>query len=138
MTEKERLKKVYNYLINKGIADTQEDIAKKLGLNKTYLSAMGKQYAINELFVKKLISLDENLNKDWILYEEGKMLLSDHLDTVCEEQPIYGKQIIKITLEEYEELKKQIFNLIETNRYLSETNRNLSEMGKKEDTADTA
>lgn len=78
------------------------------------------------------------INPEWLISGKGEMLIEDNVDLVNEEKPIYGNNTINIPVEEYNELKKSIRNLIETNRYLSETNRNLSEMGKKKDIADTA
>ncbi|MDD4438182.1 MAG: hypothetical protein PHS04_09135 [Tissierellia bacterium] len=143
MTDLQRLKRVYKHLINQGIANTQTEIAQKIGVTKSYLSSVGSNADLNESFVNKLITLDNNLNKVWILKGRGEMLLSES-SNLNEPSVIYNDKI-EVSREEYFEMKRQISDLIITNRELavsnrtlSKTNSTLSEVISKKNTADTA
>lgn len=143
MTDLQRLKKVYKHLINQGIANTQTEIAQKIGVTKSYLSSVGSTADLNESFVNKLIGLDNNLNKVWILKGSGQMLLSES-SNLNEPGVIYNDKI-EVSKLEYLEMKRQISDLITTNRELavsnrtlSKTNSTLSEVISKKNTADTA
>lgn len=143
MTDLQRLKKVYKHLINQGIANTQTEIAQKIGVTKSYLSSVGSNADLNESFVNKLIGLDNNLNKVWILEGRGEMLLSES-SNLNDPSVIYNDKI-EVSKHEYLEMKRQISDLITTNRELavsnrtlSKTNSTLSEVISKKNTADTA
>lgn len=143
MTDLQRLKKVYKHLINQGIANTQTEIAQKIGVTKSYLSSVGSTADLNESFVNKLIGLDNNLNKVWILKGSGQMLLSESSN--LNEPGVISNDKIEVSKLEYLEMKRQISDLITTNRELavsnrtlSKTNSTLSEVISKKNTADTA
>lgn len=143
MTDLQRLKRVYKHLMNQGVANTQTEIAQKIGVTKSYLSSVGSNAALNESFVDKLITLDHNLNKVWILKGRGEMLLSES-SNLNEPSVIYNDKI-EVSKHEYLEMKRQISDLITTNRELavsnrtlSKTNSTLSEVISKKNTADTA
>lgn len=143
MTDLQRLKRVYKHLMNQGVANTQTEIAQKIGVTKAYLSSVGSNAALNESFVDKLITLDHNLNKVWILKGRGEMLLSES-SNLNKPSVIYNDKI-EVSKHEYLEMKRQISDLITTNRELavsnrtlSKTNSTLSEVISKKNTADTA
>lgn len=143
MTDLQRLKRVYKHLINKGIANTQTEIAQKIGVTKSYLSSVGSNANLNESFADKLIALDNNLNKVWILEGKGEMLLS--LGSTSSGENSTPDDIIELSKHEYFEMKRQISDLITTNRELavsnrtlSKTNSTLSEVISQKNTAGTA
>lgn len=143
MTDKQRLRKVYKHLINKGVADTQKDIAEKMKVNYTYLSGMGKSYVLNDSFIDKLVKLDSDLNKVWVQSGEGEMLLSENSPKNSEKNKVntrisFVEKQITLSEKEFLELKKQVADLIITNKNLSTTNKNLSEMINKKSTAGSA
>lgn len=66
----ERVKYLIKYLIGKGIAENQEDLGRKMGINnKTYLSQLVNNSRPNEKFIESLVNLAPEINKDW-LYDE--------------------------------------------------------------------
>ena len=67
----ERVKFVIRYLISQGIATSQEDLGKKVGVtSKSYLSQLVSSKQNNTEFINKLMNFDNSLNKDW-LYDEN-------------------------------------------------------------------
>lgn len=67
----ERVKFVIRYLISQGIATSQEDLGKKLGVtSKSYLSQLVSAKQNNTDFINKLMSFDNSLNIEW-LYDEN-------------------------------------------------------------------
>ncbi len=52
---------------------SQSEFARRLGVTPTYIGAMRK--SIPEEKVMKIISLFPDLNRDWLLYGEGEMLI---------------------------------------------------------------
>jgi transcriptional regulator with XRE-family HTH domain len=67
----ERVKYLIKYLIGKGIAENQEDLGKKMGINnKTYLSQLVNNSRPNEKFIDYLVNFAPNFNKEW-LYNES-------------------------------------------------------------------
>lgn len=132
MTDKQRLRKVYKHLISKGVADTQAGIAERVGYNVSYLSSVGSNDApLNESFVDKLVSLDISLNKVWVMTGDGEMLnKSNDIYPVDEDPVFYQTNKISLSRNEYNELKKQISDLITTNMNLSYINRELIDSNK--------
>jgi transcriptional regulator with XRE-family HTH domain len=73
----QRLRRVINWLIFQEIADSDKDLADRLGYTKSSFSQiLNGKVPLSEKFVKKLCSLDENINGVWILEGDGEMLLS--------------------------------------------------------------
>lgn len=71
VTITERVKFLIKYLIGKGIAQSQEDLGKKIGIeNKSYLSQLVNNSRPNEKFIDSLVNLLPNFNKEW-LYNEN-------------------------------------------------------------------
>ncbi|NDV47504.1 peptidase S24 [Paludibacter sp. 221] len=75
MSENERLKKVILWLISQGIVDSQENLAQKLGYNASSVSQIvtGRK-PLSEKFVRKVISLSEKINSDYLLGVSDDML----------------------------------------------------------------
>ena len=71
ITITERVKFLIKYIIGKGIAQSQEDLGKKIGIeNKSYLSQLVNNRRPNEKFIDSLVNLLPNFNKEW-LYNES-------------------------------------------------------------------
>lgn len=77
-----RLKKVVNWLIFKEIAENERALAETLGYTKSSFSQIvtGK-VPLSEKFMKKICSLDENINFVWLQSGEGEMFISDNLNS---------------------------------------------------------
>lgn len=73
----ERLKKVINWLIYKGVAENERSLAELLGYTKSSFSQIvNGKVPLSDKFVTKLCSLDENINSVWILTGEGDIMKS--------------------------------------------------------------
>lgn len=77
-----RLKKVVNWLIFKEIAENERALAETLGYTKSSFSQIvtGK-VPLSEKFMKRICSLDENINFVWLQSGEGEMFISDNLNS---------------------------------------------------------
>ena len=75
MTELQRVKKIIKWLIYTEFAESERDLAEKLGYTKSSLSQIvtGK-VPLSDKFVNKLCAIDENINNEWIASGEGEML----------------------------------------------------------------
>jgi len=76
MSETERIKKAIKWLIGSGIAKTQEGIGLLIGYsNKSAFSqVVNNPDKRPEDFITRICSLNNTLNKDWLLTGEGSML----------------------------------------------------------------
>jgi transcriptional regulator with XRE-family HTH domain len=75
MADVQRIKKVINWLIFMEFAENERDMAEKLGYTKSSFSQiMNGKVPISDKFIKKLCSVDENINEVWITSGEGEML----------------------------------------------------------------
>lgn len=78
-----RLKKVINWLIYQEVAESETALAKMLGYQKSSFSQIvNGKVPLSEKFVKRLCSLDENINEVWILKGEGEMLKTISADSL--------------------------------------------------------
>jgi hypothetical protein len=77
-----RLKKVINWLIFKEIAENERALAETMGYTKSSFSQIvtGK-VPLSEKFMKRICSLDENINFVWLQSGEGEMFLSNNLNS---------------------------------------------------------
>ncbi len=77
-----RLKKVINWLIFKEVAENERALSELLGYTKSSFSQIvtGK-VPMSEKFMKKICSLDENINFVWLQSGEGEMFISDNLNS---------------------------------------------------------
>ena len=77
MEQAKRIKKAINWLIYQEIAENERDLSERLGYTKSSFSQIvNGKVPLSEKFVRKLCSLDENLNSVWILTGEGDMFHS--------------------------------------------------------------
>lgn len=78
-----RLKKVINWLIYQEVAESETALAKMLGYQKSSFSQIvNGKVPLSEKFVKRLCSLDENINEVWISKGEGEMLKTISADSL--------------------------------------------------------
>jgi transcriptional regulator with XRE-family HTH domain len=85
----QRLRRVINWLIFQEIADSDKDLADRLGYTKSSFSQiLNGKVPLSEKFVKKLCSLDENINGVWILEGDGEMLLSGGGDSLNSQKSV--------------------------------------------------
>lgn len=77
-----RLEKVINWLIFKEVAENERALSELLGYTKSSFSQIvtGK-VPMSEKFMKKICSLDENINFVWLQSGEGEMFISDNLNS---------------------------------------------------------
>lgn len=77
-----RLKKVINWLIFKEVAENERILSELLGYTKSSFSQIvtGK-VPMSEKFMKKICSLDENINFVWLQSGDGEMFISDNLNS---------------------------------------------------------
>lgn len=70
-----RIKKAINWLIFQEVAESETALARMLGYQKSSFSQIvNGKVPLSEKFVKRLCSLDENINDVWILTGEGELL----------------------------------------------------------------
>jgi transcriptional regulator with XRE-family HTH domain len=78
MSKIERVRALCKWLIFKGYASKESELAEKLGYTKSSFSQiLGEKVPLSDKFIKKLCSLNDSINLDWLLIEEGEMLKSD-------------------------------------------------------------
>ena len=81
METKRRIKKVVNWLIFQEVVESETDLARTLGYQKSSFSPIvNGKVPLSEKFVKRLCALDENINDVWILTGDGNMLKTDSVD----------------------------------------------------------
>ena len=81
METKRRIKKVVNWLIFQEVVESETDLARTLGYQKSSFSQIvNGKVPLSEKFVKRLCALDENINDVWILTGDGNMLKTDSVD----------------------------------------------------------
>ncbi len=74
----QRIRKAINWLIFQDVAESEKEIADRLGYTKSSFSQIvNGKVPLSEKFVKKLCSLDENINDVWITNGEGSLLKTD-------------------------------------------------------------
>lgn len=74
MDIKQRIKKVINWLIYQEIADNERALSEMLGYTKSSFSQIvNGKVPLSDKFVKKLCSLDENINEVWVSEGTGEM-----------------------------------------------------------------
>ncbi|MDR3272327.1 MAG: helix-turn-helix transcriptional regulator [Flavobacteriaceae bacterium] len=113
MTELQRIKKVVNWLIFIEFADSDKDLAEKLGYTKSSFSQIiNGKVPLAEKFIKKLCSTDENINEVWITEGKGSMLKEEYN---LGSQITIHKEVLDVLKAQSESLKskdKQIDELL--------------------------
>ena len=73
-----RLRTVINWLIYNGKAENEKGVADLLGYTKSSFSQIvNNKIALSDKFVRKLCSLDDKINGNWVKTGEGEMLKSE-------------------------------------------------------------
>ncbi len=77
----QRVKRAINYLIYIKDYDNDKELANEMGYASAYLSHVktGK-VALSDKFIKKLCSMDENINKNYITAGDGSLLKDDQIE----------------------------------------------------------
>lgn len=79
MENLKRLKRIINWLIFREIAENERALADLMGYTKSSFSQIvNGKVPLSEKFVKKLCSLDENINEVWLMTGDGEMLLTNN------------------------------------------------------------
>lgn len=82
MSNLKRIKKVINWLIYKGIGESEKEIAERLGYTKSSFSQIvNGKVPLSDKFISKLCSLDENINLVWVQSGEGEMFIEHNLNS---------------------------------------------------------
>lgn len=113
MTDIQRIKKVINWLVFQEVAENDRALSELLGYTKSSFSQIiNGRVPISDKFVKKLCSLDENINEVWVLREEGTMFknIPNGLQTV--EIPQDAWTVIKLQSESLSARDRQIDELV--------------------------
>lgn len=77
MNTVQRIRKAINWLLFKGVAENDRELAEILGYTKSSFSQIvNGRVPLSDKFVKKLCRFDENINEVWILTGEGEMFKS--------------------------------------------------------------
>ena len=105
MEKLKRIKEAIAYLKGIQIISFQKDIVKKMGVNKSSVSQAlnGHEKYLTDSFIEKFASVFE-LNEEWLLTGEGKMLKDADISIVREAEVRYEFDCMK----ENEFLKDQI------------------------------
>jgi plasmid maintenance system antidote protein VapI len=75
MYDIQKVRMVCKWLIFNDYADNDSELAKLIGYTKSSFSQiMNEKVPISSKFIDKLCGLDKNINKVWILRNEGEML----------------------------------------------------------------
>lgn len=113
MEELRRIKKVINWLIFKEVADSEKGIAEVLGYTKSSFSQIvNGKVALSEKFIRKLCSLDENINFVWVQYGTGEMFVENNLNSEDVSFPASAWNVIQKQAESLSARDKQIEDLI--------------------------
>ncbi len=126
MSEKERVKQVIYWLFSQKIVNSQEELATKMGYNKSSISQIvsGKK-PVSKKFIKNLCKLSEKINEVYLFNGIGGMISdqrnisSETFDVNVNEKQNTQYEIIKIR-------DKEIKRLHQYNKYL------MQEMAKKD------
>lgn len=74
MDATQRIKKTINWLIFQEVAESERELADKLGYTKSSFSQIvNGKVPLSDKFVKKLCALDENINEVWVTDGTGSM-----------------------------------------------------------------
>lgn len=113
MTEQtKRIRKAINWLIFSEVAESEKAVADMLGYTKSSFSQLvNGKVPLSEKFIKKLCSLDPNINDVYISKGEGTLLKTDTLN---------GENYITIPKEAWEVIQAQAVSLSARDRQIDE------------------
>lgn len=114
MTEIQRIKKVVNWLIFMEYVENERELSEKLGYTKSSFSQIiNGRVPLSDKFVKKLCSIDENINEVWITEGAGTMLKNAVEGEAVVTVPAKVWEIIQAQAESLKNRDKQIDELVE-------------------------
>ena len=113
MTEIQRIKKVVNWLIFMEYVENERELSEKLGYTKSSFSQIiNGRVPLSDKFVKKLCSIDENINEVWILRGEGDLFKNSPNGLQTVEISREAWRIIQLQAESLAARDKQIEELV--------------------------
>lgn len=113
MTEIQRIKKVVNWLIFMEYVENERELSEKLGYTKSSFSQIiNGRVPLSDKFVKKLCSIDENINEVWIIEGTGAMLKNAVEGEAVVTVPTKVWEVIQAQAESLKNRDKQIDELI--------------------------
>ena len=114
MTEIQRIKKVVNWLIFMEYVDNERELSEKLGYTKSSFSQIiNGRVPLSDKFVKKLCSIDDNINEVWITEGVGTMLKNSVVGADVVTVPTKVWEVIQAQAESLKNRDKQIDELVE-------------------------
>ena len=114
MTEIQRIKKVVNWLIFMEYVDNERELSEKLGYTKSSFSQIiNGRVPLSDKFVKKLCSIDDNINEVWITEGVGTMLKNSVEGADVVTVPTKVWEVIQAQAESLKNRDKQIDELVE-------------------------
>lgn len=140
MTKHERFVKVYKWLYYKGIGNTQQEIAKVLGIDNSTLSQyLSGKFPITNKIVRTLCLCDNNINENWVIEGEGNMFIDSSLENVPASEVSKGNtdiadkllHLIERSEQRIDETNQMIHTLAETvNKVTNSYDQHISELVK--------
>ena len=82
MTDLERVIKIVDWLIFEKVVKSRRELAEVLGYTESSMSQiLNGKVTLSERFIKKLSTIDDRINEDWIRHESGSMLKTTQVIT---------------------------------------------------------
>ena len=115
MNEIQRIRKAINWLLFKGVAENDRELAEKLDYTKSSFSQIvNGRVPLSEKFVKKLCRLDKNINEVWILTGDGEMFKSE------KESNLNSENVVTIQKDVWNVLQQQAASLASKDKQIDE------------------
>lgn len=135
-TDLQRLKKVVKWLIFSGFGENEKELAELLGYKKSSFSQiLNGRVPLSDKFLDKICSLDNNINKVWVLENKGEMLKNPPVPEPAPQESHAGADRYTASLEKQIALLEKNNALQEReNTYLLEKIKNLQEAEKEAQT----
>ncbi len=110
MNDLQRIKKVVKWLIFSDYGENEKEIAELLGYKKSSFSQlMNGKVPLSDKFIEKLLSIDSNINKVWILTGEGSMFKKEEVKKAPEQAPpVANSELVELLREKAAILEGQI------------------------------
>ncbi len=118
-------------LKNHSGAKSERKFAETIGITPDNWNSYKRGSIPSITILMKILRSIEGLSADWLLFGKGPMILppEQEVNIVNNEQHDYAVGEITISSDEYREMKRQISDLIATNRNLSEVVREKNSAG---------
>lgn len=132
MSELDRIKILIKWMIGSGIAPNQEAIGVLLGYKSksSFSQIINGHVPLPKKFIESLYSLDNRVNKKWLLTGEGDMLIEkgpEPTGTILNEPAVKYKSGTDVLLESQARLISMQEQLMLNNTKLVETNSKITE-----------